>query len=142
MTGRRGGQGALDEEVLQSDAYLESLLAAHARALRPQGGGEIGPRLAPELRAAADLLERILPRFHPSFRFEEALAQRLRAAAGVTGRQSRPEVVAFPLGRLELPDELVATPRARGILLGGAIASGVSLAGAAWLAWRRVRRPD
>jgi hypothetical protein len=150
---------APDEEALQTDAYLESLLAAHARV--PRSAAEPGPleALAPELQRTADLLERVLPRLHPSFRFEETLAGRLRTMAELD-QPDRPRlsVVAFPAPTARLaapvgelgtvpartggfrPDELIADPRARGIILGGAIASGVSLAGAALLAWRRTRR--
>lgn len=133
-----------DEEALQTDVYIESLLARHARApvgLESSGGSEA------EIGHAARLLERTLVRFHPSFRFEEALARRLRESAGPGGlrggaeagteRGSIGQLVPLPHG----PGLVAAADgRARGLLVGGAIASGVSLAGAALLAWRRSRR--
>ena len=59
---------------------LSRIAAGGARAGR-------GPRpapaeLDPRVRAAADRLARDLPRVHPSFRFEEALAARLSGRAG------------------------------------------------------------
>ncbi|HUG47381.1 MAG TPA: hypothetical protein VMP67_03110 [Candidatus Limnocylindria bacterium] len=129
-----------EEEALLTDAYIDALLAAHA-------GAE--PALAPPdlpadslLRRTIEVLEAGLPRFHPSFLFEEALAARLRAAA----LGARPSSTHDPLAA-----ELIHLPVAatgglsvvavdRRLLVGGAIASGVSLAGAAMLAWRRRER--
>jgi len=101
-----------------------------------------------DLVATAGLVERALTRFHPSFAFEERLSRRLHAEAmdlievdreGL--RSDRPGTSAtrvllpFPVApRAGAPDR-----RARGgLLLGGAIASGVSI-GAAFIAWRRGR---
>jgi len=63
-----------------------------------------------------------MPRFHPSFLFEERLAEQLRALADE-------RYAATPVAPLVL--------RERRVVIGGAIASGVSLAGAAMWAWRR-----
>ena len=190
-----------EDEALQSDAYIEALLAAqswsgepvgHARprAVAPVlvGGASAGGvpgrperpaardplALDDELALAAGVLGRGLVRFHPSFRFEEALLSRLRMAAaepsafnlpaemgGRTadddrGRASdaratllampvaipphaRPSAVldepaGFDLGRAV---ERMPLP----VLAASAIASGVSIAGAAYVAWRRTRRP-
>ena len=70
------------EDALQVDVYLESLLAGHAR--RPQVAIELAPgdALDASERTAARFLADHLVRFHPSFRFEEALAARLRTVAG------------------------------------------------------------
>jgi hypothetical protein len=136
----------IDDEALQSDVYLELLLRSHGRApaldLPPPAD-----QLDADMRATARLLDRSLVRFHPSFRFEETLAARLRAAAdalstpGVARGQTLPfpARAATPLGRMALPmDDREALNR---VLVGGAIASGVSIAGAAaWLAWRRRSR--
>jgi hypothetical protein len=155
VSGRLGGLGA-DEDALQTDVYIESLLSR-------QGLGPAAPAGASDeddLRRAAQLLGRGLVRFHPSFRFEEALAARLRRAAELmrSGRQvvaggapdvlgrfhDRSAIVAGPPVVFEtqpaVPDHHAFDPRARGLLVGGAIASGVSLAGAVVLAWRRNRR--
>ena len=103
-----------------------------------------------ELLATARLLRDRLPRYHPRFRFEEHLAARL-AAAGRPGSTTAGSAVAtdVPGGTLAwLPGPPAggsAQPgrRRRGLLAGGAIASGVSLAipiaGAALVAWRRGR---
>jgi hypothetical protein len=86
-----------------------------------------------ELLPTARLLHVALPRFHPRFVFEERLAARLRGGVA--------EVVAFPT-RAPV-DTTMGTVRRRGLIAGGAIASGISLvvplAGAAVMAWRRSR---
>jgi hypothetical protein len=69
------------------------------------------------VRHAILVLERGLPRFHPSFLFEERLATQLHAAAAQMG-----------------PGAVVVDRR---LLMGGALASGVSLGAAAMFAWRR-----
>ena len=133
----------MTDEVVRLDAYVEGVLA----------GRPAGPRplidldgVDPASRRAADLVARTMVRFHPSFRFEEGLAARLRAL-GEAMHDERPEpltggpVLAFPglakgsLGAVEEP----VGPLGR-LLVGGAIASGLSLAGAAYLAWRRGHR--
>lgn len=131
--------GREDEAVIQADAYIDALLATH-------GGTPFelpAPEAAPvaQLRHAIELLGSSLPRYHPSFRFEESLATRLRAAAvpraGAPGR--RAEIAQLPLiGPLAgLPD---AAGIDRRLLVGGAIASGVSIAGAAMLVRAAQRR--
>jgi hypothetical protein len=128
-----------EDEALQTDAYIEALLASHAGrpALLPDP--ESGP--SADLRQTIVLLEAGLPRFHPSFLFEEALAARLRAAA--LGEQLPnaddlllAELIELPAARSGVNAALVD----RRLLLGGAIASGVSLAGAAVVAWRMRER--
>lgn len=91
---------------------------------------DLGP-LDPDLRAAADLLSRSTTRYQPSFRFQEALAARLRGfEAGLSATITMLPVVEplpLPIG--------ASAGRNRSLLVGGAIASGVSLAGAI-VAWR------
>jgi hypothetical protein len=137
----------LDDEALQSDVYLELLLDSHRRAPTMAVPPPTDPADA-ETRSAAQLLDRTLVRFHPSFRFEEGLAGRLRSAAEALSSPtpSGGQTIAFPLrpgviARLPLAtDERDALNR---VLVGGAIASGVSIAGAAaWLAWRRRSRQE
>lgn len=155
MSGRFGGLGA-DEDALQTDVYIESLLSRQG--LGPaRGAGAASDE--DDLRRAAQLLGRGLVRFHPSFRFEEALAARLRRAAelmraggqvtaedapeGLDPFHGRPAIIAGPPVVFEIQPAVAGhllDPRARGLLVGGAIASGVSLAGAVVLAWRRNRR--
>ena len=153
MTEAYAGRDALEVDALVTDRYLDALLAAHAR------GTDRGPAAAdPELdvRHAADRLARDLPRLHPSFRFEEALAARL---ADVAARMGMP--VAAGAGGLVVPirargagadaaddadhdleaeDGRIALGRP--LLIGGALTSAaISIAGAAYVAWRRNRPP-
>jgi len=136
-------------EALLTDLYLESVLS--------RAGADYGPadaRLDPAVRAASDRLRRDLVRVHPSFRFEERLATRLAEAAAslrvpaVAGDEGR--LVPFA-GRRTLDDEgfdrlMAGDPDedrrelARPLLIGGALTSAaLSLAGAAFVAWRRTR---
>ena len=133
----------MTDEVVRLDAYVEGVLAGRPAGPRPL----IDPAdIDPAASRAADILARSLVRFHPSFRFEDALAARLRAL-GEAMHDERPEpliggpVLAFPGidGSLVAPGQ-PAGPLGRGLLVGGAIASGLSLAGAAYLAWRRGHR--
>lgn len=109
-----------EEAAIQSDAYIDALLAAHARQPVPWPAPAARPDVG--VRHVIRLLENGLPRFHPSFLFEERLAQQLRDAAGAT------TTTAGDAGTLAID---------RRLLMGGALASGVSIAGAAMLAWRR-----
>jgi hypothetical protein len=123
------GPSARDGEIeaLVVDRYLESLIARE-----PLDAADVPA----DLRATAERLAADLPRYHPSFRFEEALAARLAAvAAGRAG-----ELIEFPLrrGRQGPADERhVQVPP---VVIGGVLTSAaISLAGAAWVAWRRGR---
>jgi hypothetical protein len=114
----------------------------------------------PELERAARALAAGAVRFHPSFRFEERLAARIRsgvlagpgqALRGVAGGPAGPlaqRVLALPVfsvitldpsGGSSVAGVVQRVPKP--VLVGGAIASGVSLAGAV-VAWRRLRRAD
>ena len=147
-----------DVEALVTDRYLESIFAAHAR------GADIAPvavdrRPDLDVRLAATRLAHDLPRFHPSFRFEEALAAkllematrvRLPLAAGgedVVSATGAPEPYDgydryLPIaaigddGRIRL----LGDPRlaiGRPLLVGGALTSAaLSIAGAVYVAWR------
>jgi hypothetical protein len=141
-------------EALITDRYLDSLLA-----IQPSpspslllGGGPLGsdPSLSAAVRAVSRRLATDLPRFHPSFRFEERLAlrlaevaasMRLPVAAGAEG-----SIVPFRELHPAAPDPLRAADDdddrdTRPLLIGGAVAaSALSLAGA-WLAWRRRTSP-
>lgn len=135
-----------DSAPIATDVYLDSLLARRAAA-RPIDI-PVAASLPPPIRMTADLLDRALPRFHPSFRFEERLAGRLRTEAAGRGAPQAPgELVTFPgMGSLSEANHDAVDRRARSLLVGGAIASGVSIAGAAFagaklLAWRRGRGP-
>ena len=138
-------------EALITDRYLDSLLAVQP----VDDDGLLGPgaRVSAAVRAVSRRLSTDLPRFHPSFRFEERLAMRLAeraasmrlpVAAGGEG-----QTVAFRRIQPATPDPLVvlddldldARLDGRPLLIGGAVAaSALSLAGA-WLAWRRRTSP-
>jgi hypothetical protein len=135
-------------EALLTDRYLERVLA---RATGGPSTGPVDPLLSPILRDAAETLRRDLVRVHPSFRFEERLASRLADAAaalrmpaaagaeggvvsiGVLGGSAEPDDTYF----LDDDGELERRELSRPLLIGGALTSAaISLAGAAWVAWR------
>jgi len=139
-------------EALITDRYLDSLLAIQPSPSLLLGGGPLGsdPSLSAAVRAVSRRLATDLPRFHPSFRFEERLALRLAevaasmripVAAGAEG-----SIVPCREGHPAAPDPLRAADDdddrdTRPLLIGGAVAaSALSLAGA-WLAWRRRTSP-
>jgi hypothetical protein len=147
------GRGDVGEiEALVTDRYLDSLLAIQPAADDGLSGGP-GSVVSAAVRAISRRLSTDLPRFHPSFRFEERLAvrlaemaasMRLPLAAGGEG-----QVVAIRRLQPTAPDPLAVVDDAdldarvdsRPLLIGGAVAaSALSLAGA-WLAWRRRTSP-
>jgi hypothetical protein len=104
-----------EEPAVQSDAYIDALLGGHARL--PVSLRRLGDAPEQGVRHVIRALESGLPRFHPSFLFEERLAGQLRAAA----EAAAPGPVALD----------------RRLVVGGALASGLSIGAAAMLAWRR-----
>jgi hypothetical protein len=140
---------ALEVEALRIDRYLDALLAAADRhAIDVPAAAEIDPAL----RAVVRRLRRDLVRVHPSFRFEERLAQRLADLAartrldGAVGPPQPASQAAFDLAFDPAADpgspvdDLV---RHRPLLVGGAMASAaLSLAGAAIVVARRRGRPE
>ena len=128
------------DSAIQADAYIDALLSGHRRA--PVAVELLEGSRAAEVREAIHLLGQGLPRFHPSFLFEEWLAGQLRRAAsrssaeGAVGTGFRGEVV--PLGLMPRPPFGPARLGPRRLWVGGAIASGVSI-GAAVFALRRRR---
>jgi len=130
-----------DDQAIQADAYIEALLSAHRRVPvavpADEGGTEPLGRQA-GVRDAIRLLEKGLPRFHPSFLFEEQLADKLRRQAAATSDPgARPTATVVPIAIIH-PQGTGARMADRRLLVGGAIASGVSI-GAAVIAWRRTR---
>jgi hypothetical protein len=121
-------------EAFVVDRYLESLLAR-----APRDPADIPT----ELRVTADALASVLPRYHPSFRFVEALSARLATAAGGGGSPdgSAGDLIDFPAGSTAV----AADPRpgaVRPVVIGGVLTSAaISIAGAAYVAWRRGRPP-
>ncbi len=128
-----------DDAAIQADAYIDALLTGHARSPVAVAGGVHGPLgRQPGVRDTIRLLERGLPRFHPSFLFEQWLADQLRRQSGGGGDgDSTGRIV--PIAIIRAPASAAARLPDRRLLVGGAIASGVSIAGAAMLAWRRNR---
>jgi hypothetical protein len=148
--GERGGRDQQNVDALITDRYLDSLMAAHARGAddAPIPARDLPPR---DIRLMASRLARELPRLHPSFRFEEALAGKLAEAAArmrlplaAGGETSAPVIV--PLYAINDDDDLLpGDPRptiGRELLIGGALTSAaLSIAGAAYVAWR-LRHPQ
>jgi hypothetical protein len=133
----------LEHEAIQTDVYLDRLLASRWDPPAPIAVSIAEDPVEAELRDTAELLGRTLIRFHPSFRFEEALGARLRSEGGAP-RPTGGRVIAFPGGAAATLDQAEATlpvdRRGRGLLVGGAIASGVSIASIAGVVlWRRTR---
>jgi hypothetical protein len=145
----RGPAELGEVEALITDRYLDSLLAVQPRpdALLGDPGSEVGAAV----RAISRRLSTDLPRFHPSFRFEERLALRLAEVAAsmrlpmAASAGGGATVVPFRGNPANAPDPLVVLEDeerpGRQVLIGGAVAaSALSLAGA-WLAWRRRTSP-
>jgi hypothetical protein len=127
-----------DDAAIQADVYIDALLTGHARSPVAMAGDADGPLgWQANLRDAIRLLERGLPRFHPSFLFEQWLADQLRRQAEGGGAEGGAQIV--PIAVIRAPAAATARLPDRKLLVGGAIASGVSLAGAAMFAWRRSR---
>lgn len=153
---RRGDGEPSEVQALITDRYLDSLLAA-APARDGEPIEDPDASVGAAVRAISRRLATDLPRFHPSFRFEERLALRLAEvaaslrlplAAGGESDPARP-ATASPISRIPLApaDPLRPVPDedperdARPYLIGGAVAaSALSIAGA-WIAWRRRTSP-
>jgi hypothetical protein len=122
------GSSARDGEIeaFVVDRYLDSLLAREPRDPSP---------IPDDLREAADLLASGLPRYHPSFRFVEALGARLAATAA---DREPGRVLSFPAVAAD-----ARSGQVHPVVIGGVLTSAaISLAGAAWMAWRRGGRPS
>ncbi len=164
------GRDVVEVDALVTDRYLDSLLAgadgsmAGVDVVAARGWGTLAglfaggrtadrDRLDRGVRLASERLTRDLPRFHPSFRFEERLAVRLAEAAAAmrlpaSGADNETTLIPFPMpepydpsGHADPePGEDWADSLSRPLLVGGAVvASALSLAGAAWVAWHRSR---
>jgi hypothetical protein len=129
-----------DNEAFIVDRYLESLLAR-----RPADVSD----LPPQLRTTAAALVDALPRYHPSFRFEESLAARLAgSSSAVDAADAAGQLIPFPAtpATPAAPATALADLRPgsmrRPTVIGGVLTSAaISLAGAAYVAWRRSRPP-
>jgi hypothetical protein len=154
VTDPYGGRDTLDAEALITDRYLEALLAAHARAADAGPPPNTQPP-SPDIARAADRLSRDLPRLHPSFRFEEALALRLADAAArmrlarVAGGEGATVALASPGHDALIPQPPDADEEGvedahpglgRPLLIGGALTSAALSIAGVYVAWR-LNRP-
>ncbi len=115
-----------DVEAFIVDRYLEALLAR-----RPADLTDVPA----DVRRSGVRLSADLPRFHPSFRFEERLAGVLAAVA--TGRPADAVGDVTSLQLLPSGTGPVAAGTIRPVVIGGVLTSAaLSLAGAAIVAWR------
>jgi hypothetical protein len=165
---RRGDGEPAEVQALITDRYLDSLLTIAPSPAALSGTPIEDPEtsVGAAVRAISRRLATDLPRFHPSFRFEERLALRLAqlaasmrlpmAAGGEAQVSATPAPAAgitriplAPVEALERRDGVNAAISdgdeldrdSRPLLIGGAVAaSAISLAGA-WLAWRRRTSP-
>ena len=106
MTLQSANLDAMEVEALQTDRYLEALLAAvERRAADVPADATVDPTL----RRAARRLRDELVRTHPSFRFEERLARRLADAAvrmrlaTAAGGEAEAALIPFPTPLLADP---------------------------------------
>ncbi len=143
--------GELEADALVTDRYLESILAAHERGA---DDAPADPAVDPRVRLAVRRLSADLVRVHPSFRFEERLAARLAETAARMRLQAaggENVVVPVPFGSIRpaaIPDATLGSREAghpgnvvpRPVLI-GVTSAAISLAGAAYVAWRRGRVP-
>ncbi len=118
-----------NEAAMVTDAYIDLLLD---RRLPIEATIAHRQPLPAQMRNAIELLHAGLPRFHPSFLFEERLAARLRV--GPTA-DSAGELISLDI---EAPAALDRHMDRRIVLGGAALASGVSMA--AVYAWRHTAR--
>jgi hypothetical protein len=134
-----------DVDALRTDRYLELLLSADTGA----ADAPSDPEMDRSIRDAAARLRRYLAPVRPSFRFEERLANRLADAARAMrladAAGSEGAAIPFrplPLRGVFLDEEPEGGARNRPLIIGGALTSAaLSLAGAAFVAWRRTRGP-
>ena len=129
-----------DEEAL--DRRIDELLADGI-----DGQDRLDPAVDPELDRTARIMSLALARFHPSFRFEERLATRLRSAADGHEGDRRAGTTHGPAVVIPFttPGQRTRSRsrRVNGALIGGAISAGVSIASiAAGLVARRRGRGD
>ena len=155
MTLAWGGRDGDDIDAMVTDRYLDALLSAHAVGSERTPASDL---LDPDIRRAADRLASELPRLHPSFRFEDGLWLRLAdVARGLRlGAVAGSDVAPIPLVSTvpggdpalaelaALVDAAQADPDGsipvRPLLVGGALTSAaLSIAGAAYVAWRLSR---
>ena len=128
MTLRPAGRDG-EIEAFVVDRYLESLLAREPLDVTD---------IPADLSATAGVLATGLPRYHPSFRFVEALSARL-AAVGA-GHDARGDIVALRVASRSPSVVDIRSGQVHPVVIGGVLTSAaISIAGAAYVAWRRGR---
>ena len=137
---------SISAEALLTDLYLNALLAGSPLdSVESHGPAWSGAQVDAATRRTAARLRRDLIRIHPSFRFEERLASRLAEVAvamRIPVAVGDDRVVPFPIipAATFEADSLPGQgrhERTRPLLIGGALTSAaLSLAGAAFVAWR------
>jgi hypothetical protein len=128
-----------EEAAVATDAYIDWLLDARKSGPRAVDDAPSGDQA---VQRTINLLYSRLPRFHPSFAFEEQLAARLRAAGETNPAGQGARIIRFTIDppAATAVAERRLDPRVLLGVSGAAIASGVSVA--AVYAWRHtVRRP-
>ena len=124
-TGRDG-----DIEAFVVDRYLESLLAREPRDLTD---------IPADLSSTADVLAGGLPRYHPSFRFVEGLSAKLATVAAGRPGDAPSAIVELPVSPAASVVE-IRSGQVHPVVIGGVLTSAaISIAGAAYVAWRRGR---
>ena len=148
MTGPFGWLDRVEADALRTDHYLDDLLSAGDRGAL---GVPADTTLDARIREVARAIHAGAVRVHPSFRFEERLARRLAdAAAGarVAAGGGAADVIALiprgvgddPIAEASSPGTAERVLPVRPIIVGGAITSAaISIAGAAFVAWRIAR---
>jgi hypothetical protein len=127
-TGRDG-----EIEAFVVDRYLESLLAREPRDLTD---------IPSDLSSTAEVLATGLPRYHPSFRFVEALSTKLAATAAGREAGRTGAVIDLPVPDRSASIVEIRSGQVHPAVIGGVLTSAaISIAGAAYVAWRRGRPP-
>ena len=128
--------GVPDEDAIQLDLYLDHVLAGTSAATTSPDLNTANAGLADTVRLMASGANR----FHPSFRFEERLAARLRDVASGLDASPPHRGVLVPFAAGASADTM-RSRHVAGVLVGSVIASGVSIASlagaAAVVVWRR-----
>lgn len=122
-----------DIEAFVVDRYLESLLAREPRDVTD---------IPADLSSTADVLASGLPRYHPSFRFVEGLSAKLAAVAAGRDGAADGDVVDLPVTTRVASIVEMRSGQVHPVVIGGVLTSAaISIAGAAYVAWRRGRPP-
>ena len=151
-----------DRDALRTERFVDELMAASDRGAGTPAGTRADADVDPAIRTAARVLRANLTRVHPSFRFEEALAERLAAAA--TGSEpgtltpfpvaaERSAIIAdrgtavpdsarraiLPAAAFRRLPEAASHPSRPFIVGGVGVASAAISIGAVYVAWRHSR---